>query len=272
MAKAIYEFRSYKEYLVSRAGGKRSRRGEKIAIAKAAGCQPTYVSQVLYGRAHLSLEQAERLNAHLHHTKEESLFFLLLVQKDRAGTKPLERFFQEQMDAILAKRLVFTERLGAKHVLSLADQATYYSSWQYAAVHIALTVPSLQTKNTLSAFFNITITRLSEVLDFLVGAGLAEESQGKFRTGSVEIRLGKDSPNIIKHHTNWRQQAIESLEREDLEDLHYSGVVSLTKESAVKVKNILLDAIRDYTEVVRAAKEEELCCLNVDFFNLKKRI
>lgn len=272
MAKQVFDCLSYKEYLIERVGGKRSRSGEKIALARAAKCQPTYVSQVLFGRAHISLEQADRMNEYLHHTKDEGLFFLLLVQKNRAGTKSLEKIFQDQMDSLLAKRLVLTERLGEKTKLSLENQATYYSSWQYAAVHIALTMPGLQVREKLAAFLNISPNRVNDILEFLLQVGLAQELEGIYKTGSAEIRLGKNSSNIIRHHSNWRQQAIESLERESLEDLHYSAVVSLSKEAIGKIKNILLDSIKECTEVIRPSPEENLFCVNVDFFNLDKRV
>ena len=269
---SIFEFKLYKDYLLSKTGDKHSRRGEKMAIAKSIGCQPTFISHILYKNAHLSLEQGEKLNRYFQHNKEESAFFLLLIQKDRAGTKSLEKFFQEQLDVILEKRLILTERLGTKNTLSLTEQATYYSSWQYAAVHVALSVPKLQNKNNLSRFLNISPKRIIEILDFLLKVGLAEEKNGHFISGRIETRLGKDSPNIIKHHSNWRNQAIESLEREEILDLHYSSVVSIDKVAAAKIKNILMESIKNYVSCVKHANEEEVYCLNMDLFLLNKQV
>jgi hypothetical protein len=82
--------------------------------------------------------------------------------------------------------------------------------------------------------------------------------------------LGNDSKNILKHHTNWRLQAAESLDREELKDLHYSGVVSLSAADATKVKNIFLESIKASQSVIKDSKEEELCAVIIDFFSLKK--
>lgn len=270
MSKSVFEFSHYKNYLEALVGPRSQRSGLRSSMAKALNCQPTYVSQVLYGNAHLSLEYGETLSDFLGHSREEKHFFLLLIQKDRAGTKALESFFNEELKTLLERRMVLTERLGAKGVLPQVQQAVYYSSWQYAAIHVALTIPELRTTTALSDFFNISKKRVGTVLDFLTTNGLASRKGAEYQVGQVQVRLGNSSPEIIKHHTNWRQQAIESLERETLSDLHYSGVVSISKKDAIKIKDQTLQFIQDSLRIIRDSKEEELYCLNIDFFNSGK--
>ncbi len=268
--KSLFSFSNYKSYLEAKTGAEGTRKGVKAAMAKSLSCQPTYISQVLHGKAHLSLEQAEILNGFFSHSKEEGFFFLVLVQKDRAGTKALREFFQEQIEEALRKRLVLTMRLGPKEVLSEVHQATYYSSWIYAAIHIALTIPELRTRESLASYFNLPVRRITEALDFLQLTGLVVVAKNGFEATKAQIRLGNDSKNILKHHTNWRLQAAEALDREQLADLHYSGVVSLSKSDVVKVKSIFLESIKDSQAVVRDSKEEELCAVVIDFFGLRK--
>jgi uncharacterized protein (TIGR02147 family) len=270
MEKNIYEFKTYKDYLRARAGQKGTRKGIKTALARLMNCQPTYLSQILHAHAHLSLEQAEKINSYFEHTKEESLFFLLLVQKDRAGTQTLTKHFQEQIDELLKKRLVITHRLGKGHALSPNDQSVYYSSWIFAAIHMALTIPALRTREAIGDYLHLPVRRVTEVLDFLVSIGLARVEKNSFLPGAKQIRLGNDSHNIIKHHTNWRNQAIDSLDREQISDLHYSGAVSLSKHDVIKIKNVLLDAIKSSQEIIKDSPEEELYSLNLDFFSLKR--
>lgn len=272
MNKSIFDFKDYKQYLITRTGGKRSRRGEKVAIATITGCQPTYVTQVLYSETHFSLEQAEKLNSYFHHNKNESEYFLMMVAKARAGTKSLEIFFQEKLDLLLKKRFILKERMGnSSKTLSEVEQSVYYSSWQYSAVHMALTIPQLQKKRALADFFNLATQRLSLILDFLVRHGLATNEGELYKTGETQIRLGNDSANIIKHHSNWRQQAIDSLEREKLNDLHYSGVASISQADLKLIKSKMLDLIKECAEVIKGSKEQELVCINMDFFNMNKK-
>lgn len=270
MKEKLFDFHSYKSYLRSRTGTRTQKNGVKAALARSLSCQPTYISQVLHGLAHFSLEQAEGANHFFAHTKEESRFFLLLVQKDRAGTKTLAQHFQDQIDEMLQRRLVIGLRLGPKKALNSEDQSIYYSSWLYAAVHIALTIPELRTRESLAKHLGAPAKRVSEVLEFLVAAGLASQNGSGFNVGTSHVRLGRDSHNILKHHANWRAQAVESLEREELQDLHYSGVVSLSTADVLRIKNVLMESIETAQSIVRSSNEEELCAINIDFFNLQR--
>lgn len=269
MAKSVFDFIDYKPYLRSVAG-EGVRKGVRMAMAKAIRSYPAFITQVLNGDAHLSLEQGEALCGFLTFGKEEREYFLLILLHSRAGTAPLKKHFRAQIDAIRARRLVLTERLGKAHVLSEEERARYYSSWLYIAVHIALSVPALQDKKALARHFQVRQGLVAEIVDFLLGAGLVvEKPGGGYAFGPTQIRLGNDSHHIFKHHTNWRNRAIESLERESLRDLHYSGVYSLTLADAEKIKDRLLEEIKACQQVLRESREEEVYAFCVDFFNLK---
>lgn len=269
MNQSLFNYENYKSYLADRLGGKSERRGLKSKVALALGCQPTYISQVLHGVADLSLEQADALNSFLGHTSEEAHFFMLMVQRDRAGTVSLKKYFDRAIDEELAKRLNLTKRLGTQNTLTKEDQTRYYSSWHYAAIHIALTIPTLRSVSALSQYFKISNSKTLSVLNFLTEKGLAVlHKDGRYLSGSNFIRLGNESPNIIRHHSNWRLSAISSLDREAPRDLHYSAVVSLSKKDVVKLKNKMLDEIKHMVAEIKDSKEEELYCYTLDFFSL----
>lgn len=268
---SMYNCVDYKVYLRSKAGEKTQRNGLKSAMAQHLGCQPGFISQVLNGDLHLNLEQVTLLNDFFSHTKEESHFFMLLVQKQKAGSKKLEKYFQSQIDEILNQRLVLTKRLGTSNTLNEADRAIYYSSWHYAAIHIALTIPELRQPESLAAHFRISLTKVHQVLEFLQTTGLAISGKDGFSSESSLTRLGNDSRSISKHHTNWRLQAIESLDQEDLLDLHYSAVVSLSEKDARDIKEKILEQIKSNINQIRESKEEKIYCYTIDFFNLNRR-
>jgi len=268
--KEIFEFKTYKEFLRVKTGPSTLRLGVKTAMAKALKCQPTYVSQVLNGTAHFSLEQGDLLSDFLGLINEEKHFFLLLLQRDRAGTKRLEQYFTDQIEQVLTRRLVLTNRLGKENSITPEHQSIYYSSWHYAAIHIALTIPELRQPAALARALGLPLKRISETLDFLCRTGLARQVDQKYILSKTTLRLGRDSHNILKHHTNWRTKAIESLDREEITDLHYSAVVSLGKEDVVKLKDHMLKFIAETIREVRNSKEEELYCYCIDFFDLTR--
>lgn len=267
---AVFDFDDYKAYLRSKVGGPHQKKGVKSAMARALGCQPTYVTHVLSGHANLSLEQAEAMNVFLAHTKEESQLFLLLVLRERSGTHTLKANFQEQIDAILANRLVLTKRLGQRNVLTEEQRAVFYSAWYFLAAQIGLTIPAWRTHEALGKHLGLSSARVAEVLQFLCEAGLAQKTGAQFFPTETQIRLGKDSHHILKHHTNWRVKAIESLEHESSHDMHYSSVLSLSEKDVARVKNLLLEQLKDNLKIVAESKEERLFGLNIDFYNLEK--
>jgi uncharacterized protein (TIGR02147 family) len=225
----------------------------------------------LNGKAHFSLEQAEKVSRFLGHTEDEREYFFVLSQRERAGTQDLERYFAEKIGQLLAKRQILIHRLGKEQTLSPENQSIYYSSWHYAAVHIATTIPSLRTRESISEFFNLPMKKTSDVVDYLVTTGLVIQSgSGSYEPGTSRVRLGNDSHNILKHHTNWRNQAIDSFDRETPFDLHYSGVLSISAEDKVKLKDMILDALKTQLAVADASKEEELYSYCIDFFSLKR--
>ncbi|MNL20680.1 hypothetical protein D3C87_1419380 [compost metagenome] len=211
------------------------------------------------------------LNDFFAHTKEESHFFILLVQKQKAGSKKVEKYFQSQIEEILNQRLVLTKRLGTSNTLSETDRAFYYSSWHFAAIHIALTIPELRQPEALAAHFRISLAKVHEVLEFLVTTGLVARGKGGYSSESTLTRIGNDSRSISKHHTNWRLQAIESLDQEELTDLHYSAVVSLSEKDVRDIKEKILEQIKNNINQIRESKEEKIYCYTIDFFNLKRK-
>lgn len=271
--KSIFEFKDYKAYLKYIESRRPQKgRGFRAEISRLVACQTAYISQVLNSHANFSLEQAQGINKLLLHTKEESRFFILLVEYGRAGTVDLRSHFLELMNEQIQKQLNLKERFKIKEVLSLEDQTTYYSEWAYAAVHIAVTISKLNSAEALADFYQLPKIKVQKILKFLLSAGLILESQPNvYSIGTARIHLGQDSALISKHHTNWRLQAMNSFERETERDLHYTSVVSLSHEDVLEIKAKLVKEIDAIKSIVKASKEETMCCFAMDFFSLNKK-
>jgi uncharacterized protein (TIGR02147 family) len=267
---SIFDHVDYKAYLCEalllRGGGKR---GERTRLAQAVRCQTAYVSHVLNGSAHFSLEQAEHINRFLGHGPDPSAYFLLMVQAARAGTATLRAHFTGQMRALAEHQFVLKERLQFKRTLTREDQMVFYSSWHYGAIHALVAVPGCGTERGVAARLNIPLERAAEVLQFLLSVGLVQRGeQGTYAVGTTHIHLEADSPMISKHHANWRLQAIQSLDRVPGRDLHYSSVISVSQADVARIKEILVTAIEDIRAVVKPSADEAGFCYCVDLFEL----
>lgn len=271
MRKTVFDFTDYKPYIHEKiSSAPHKGRGLKRKMAQHLGCQTAFVSQVLNQHVHFSLEQSIKLNDFWEHNKEESKFFLLLVQYQRAGSRDLSRFFKEEMEEILERRSNLKERLNIKDSLDETNQHIYYSAWTYAAVHILLSIPAYQTPKAISEHLRIPLKRIQEILDFLMQTGLAIQKRGKYEIGLTRIHLSKESVQIRRHHTNWRNQAIQSIDKNHPEDLHYSNALSMSHKDVPKVKEILIKAIEDCREIIKVSKEERLQVLTMDFFGINE--
>lgn len=89
---------------------------------------------------------------------------------------------------------------------------------------------------------------------------------------AVEVRgwdwLSGNPALIARDHCNWRLMAIRSYENQGDRDLHYSSVITLAEEDVARIKHLILKSLETCREVIRESKEETVCSLLVDFFEL----
>lgn len=267
MKQSIFEFKDYKKYLNDALDDlKKQGHASRSDLAKASQCQTAYVSQVLNGSADFSLEQADRINAFMGHSTEEGDFFFLLIQLGRAGSHSLKEYFQRQINRVHENRLELKNRLDVNKTLSKDNATQYYSQWYYSAIHVMLTIPEFQSKEKMAKYLRMSESRVAEVLEFLTSVGLATKTQGKYKIGTTRIHLPADSPMISKHHTNWRLNAIRSMERESLDDTHYSSVVTLSRADVMVIRSKIIEFIQEIKVIIRDSKEEEVHSFCLDFF------
>jgi uncharacterized protein (TIGR02147 family) len=265
----LFEFQEYKVYLNAWiASHPNGTRGVKSRIAEQARCHLAYISQVLSGPSHFSLEQADALQSLLEHGEEERHYFLLLVEFARAGTQSLAKHFERRIQKVLDQRTQLKNRFTDKKSLNTEDQSIYYSHWAYIAIHMAVLNSKYQTPGTIAKYFDLSVSKTAQILEFLTSVGLVKNVQGLFTPGEVRIHLAHDSPMISKHHTNWRIQAVKSLERETPQELHYSGVISVSLDDLPKVREAMIRALEGVRGIVKESKDETVYCYSVDLFGL----
>jgi uncharacterized protein (TIGR02147 family) len=263
-----FTFSDYRKYLEARMPIRGADRGLRARLAETLRCQNAFISRVIAGDAHFSLDHAIQVSDFLGHSELESEYFLLLVQESRASTQALTSFLRKKRAEILKKKDMFVEHLKVGEELSSEEKMTYYSSWHYAAMHVMITVPELQTVQALARHLHLPLIRVQQVLDFLESAGLAQLNGDKYSTGKSRIHLGKGSPMLPKHHTNWRMRAIQALDQAQGRDFFYSGPVSFSQENIEVIRRKLFKLLEETEPVFQNSKEECAYCLNIDFFHL----
>ncbi len=269
MKLSIFEYKDYKRFIRDWIDqSPQQGRGLRTKLAEALGCQTAFVTHVLSGEYHFSLEQAEACARWMGLEESELDFFFQLILLQRAGTKNLQKHFERQISQKREQQTLLKKRVNIPETLSNEDQQIYYSEWTYATLHMAVLIPELQTLEGLQSRFAIPPAKLRSTLDFLVNRGLIAFEKGRFKSLKPVLHLEVESPLIKLHHTNWRLRAIDTIDRKSFENLHYSGVISLSKEDYEWVREKLSQLLKQVVERLKNSPDEKLACLNFDWFEI----
>ena len=268
MSFSVFDYTDYKKYLSARLPTRGGQRGLRAKLAHALRCQAAYVSQVLHSATHFSLEHSILIDRFLEHGREESQYFILLVHQGRAGSKDLRDYYGRQIAELRKKRELVAERIPSGDRLPKESAMTYYHRWYYSAIHVLLLISRFQKREALAERLHLPLSTVSEAVDFLLRAGLCEETSGRLRATHRRLHLAGDNIILSQHHVNWRVQALSSLDRRDERELHYAGPLALTEENMAAIKTVLLGAIEETERIVTNPGEEEAFCVVLDLFRV----
>jgi len=266
--KSLFLYKNYKEYLIWKLQSFSKRVGSRRRLAQAINCQATYITQVLNGQAHFTLEQAHSINDYLGHNESESHFFLLLVQLERSGTISLKNYFRNQILEINKNRELLATHLNKKNSLTIEQQTQYYSSWQYSAIHIALSLIEKPPLDQLSLRLGIPLERVNYIIQSLIEMGLIIMTEKGYQLSQNDTFIGQNSLHLARHHSSWRIQAINNIEKGKVQDLHYTAVYSLSRDDRERLKENIIALIQKNLKIVHSSPEESLFIFTADFFEL----
>ena len=268
--KTVFEFDSYKDYLRSLLKREDSR-GLLSKLAAAAECQRPYLSKVLQidSNVHLTPDHMFGICEYLQLTELESDGLKLLLEKERASQVKYRQSLQKRLIALKEQYLNLKKQLGKEQISTGEDAASfYYSYWLYSALHIAVSIPSLQTALALARRFLLPEETIIYHLKKLEKLSLVKEHKNKWQWQSGDIHLSKDSYLVFPIHINWRNQAVQNLSLRQSDSIHYSVVQSLSHEDCESLRIIMADLIKRFQKIATPSKSEELVCFNLDFFKV----
>jgi uncharacterized protein (TIGR02147 family) len=268
---AMYDFDDYRAYLRAHLDSLPNRgRGEINRIAQHAGVHPSLVSQVLSDSKNFSLEQAQLIAEYLGLTTQETEYFLLLVQVHRAGTEKLRTYFRTKLLQLHQASIEINQRVRQDRQLSEEEKSIFYSHWLYAAIWLLTSIEPGKSLDDVSVHFQIARDRANEILQFLVSTQLCLFENGRFRMGPQSIHLARGSVHLTKHHTNWRLRSIEMSDKVAAEELMYTAPISLSKADFKKIRGRLADVIKEVTDQAIKSQAEDIACVNIDFFWIRR--
>ena len=262
----IFSYLDYKSYITDLISVNAATRGYQSRLAKGAGCQRSYLSQVINGNLNLTLEQACGLTNFWELNEFESEYFLDLVSLGKAGTPSLKKRLTSRLEKTKIQAENLSNRIKSNQ-LEIAARQLYYSAWYWSAIHIALSIPEMNRSQKIADYLGLSGDLVNEVLAGLQDIGLAKNEMGTWQLILGSMHLPKDSPLITMHHNNWRQRAMLKMQPSDYQ-CNFSSAFTMSTQDYELLKKMVLDFIERMSQLVRESPPVELYCMNLDLFPL----
>lgn len=266
----IYEFNNYKEYLnnwisIQPNGG----HGILSKLAKELNVHTTLLSHTIRGEKDLTIEQAYSIGEFIGLGEDESDYFILLVQIERAGHHGLKNKLRKDLKKMKSKSQNIVTRVRTDMSLSTSEKAEFYSSWLYSAIRQLASIEQFQSRSALMGAFDIRRDELNRTLDFLIKTGLCVAADENVKIGPSNTHLEAQSPFVYNHHKNWRLKAIEKHNNMSNEDLMYTAPFTISNSDFGLLREKIIQFIEQFIKTADKTKNERLACLNIDLFFVK---
>ncbi|MEC9281460.1 MAG: TIGR02147 family protein [Bdellovibrionota bacterium] len=272
MEKGIFDFkicRKFLEYYIESLP-KRGR-GFPRKLAKAIDVSPVVISQVLSGARMFTTEQAFATADFLDLSPLEKDYFMAIVNKERAGTKALSQYYNEQASIALGKHSEIQNRIKNTKELDDNVKAIYYSEWYYSAIKLIVCNPEVNTAEDIAEVLPIPLQRIREVLQFLEEYQLIAKNGTSYSWKASSTHVPASSPLVNRHHQNWRVRAANNMlrEKDNTEEIFFTSPMIIDGACAVKLRERILNFISSSQKLTTEAPSDKLFCLNIDLFEVK---
>ncbi|MGE0173222.1 MAG: DUF4423 domain-containing protein [Oligoflexales bacterium] len=265
----IYQFEDYKSFILKKIEENTHIKGYRSALANAAGCGKSFLSQALNSSVQLTLDHGAGLCAFWNLDDARTDFFLDLMNLERAATLVLKKRIEKRLKTARTESKQLVSRSAQEMNLSAGlKEAIYYSSWHYAAVHTLTAVPGYQKPPAIAQRLDLPTLLVERTLRDLAAIGLVESKGNLWTVKGASIHLPKESPLSSINQTSWRNQAMRHLGVRPYDGIHYSALFALSRADATKLHNHFNEAIAHALKVVEPSHEEELFCLNLDYWSV----
>lgn len=217
------------------------------------------------------MEQAFRVAQYFRLKAEEEDYFLKLVEYERCGDAGYKQRLKSQLVALKNQLENFNKRLNVPSLDAFGNSdvaLSYYSSWHWTAIHMAVGIPEYQTPRAIGIRLGLSEEFVLRSLHRLKEFGLVKEQRGKWVMAVSDVHLSGMSPLHSVQHRNWQARASLKAQDPTHDGLNYSVVASISRRDFEKVKDLLLASIDDCHRIVRPSPSEELVCLCLDFFRV----
>ncbi len=237
-------------------------RGGVKFCAEIAGCQPSYLSQVLNGDVHLTSDHLLRLCRQKSLSDDKIDFLFLLYNRDRAGSEEAIRYFSTRIEDAKNSARSISAIVKSEGDLTDHQKYTYFSDWMISAVHLACSFTRPLAPEEISLKIGKTEEQVHHVLELLSDMGLVESQNGIWRHTGKSIHVPNDSLFFKLNHQNWRQYATDMVKQQirpsESNSINYSSVFTLSKKNLELVRSQILELVKLQRETIFSSEVDEV--------------
>lgn len=265
---SIFSFKSYRKFLNEWIIAQEQPRGLMKKLAEAARCETSHMSRALSGQLELTPDQSFRLAKFLRLTEAEQKYFLKLVDYERSGDAEFKKIMEAELNSMIEAQQNLAQRFQTSEMIMEGKEMLYYSSWHWSAIHIIVSIPEFQNVEAIAQRLGLAENFVQQSLIALQTLGLVKQEGSKWKNTTEHIHLSKSSPMNSVQNSNWRQRAVLKTQDPHESGLHYTVVQTLSREDFEKIRELFFKSLDQYRAIANPSKEEELICLNIDFFKV----
>jgi uncharacterized protein (TIGR02147 family) len=262
----IYKYKDYRKLLRDRI--QMEGRGAHGRMAEAARCQSSYLSQVLSGSSQLTAEQAFAIASTWGLDPDGLDYVTGLVQLDRSATHEFRLHWQNKLTSLARRKEQLSERISTNRTLTGEEQAKYYATWFYPAIHTLASIPKFRSVASLATRLNLTRDTIARAANDLAAMGLVSFEGEAIVT--IEHNVHSQSSGLmVSHHNVWRNIANQRLQdRTPGSNYHYTALYGLSENDVSRLKDVIAEFIRQTRDIVAPSTEETAVCLALDLFEV----
>lgn len=264
-----FDHSSYRAFLDRVCATEGKSRGFRAGLARAAGCQPSYLSQALNGKVHLTEDHLAGIGAHLSLRPEETDYLLLLLRLEKAGTEKLRQHLKARAAEAKKEGQAMKTKVKAKEPrLSEKDLGTYAASWIPGAVHLLTSDPAHQGADAIARRLSLPAGKVHETLHFLERAGLVQRGPKGWSYLPGSLHIPKASPWHASLQASRRELADRSVALGREGSLHFSSVFTVSRADLEELRRIAEKMIEGSHKVIGESGTEALAAICIDLFEV----
>lgn len=259
----IFEYSDYRSY-INKQLESADKTGGRSRLAKAAGCNPSWMTRALAGEVQLTPDQTFGIAQYFRLNEEESDYLLLLVELERSASSAFKKRIENKLKALAKKANTLSSSVKTDSEVLEIDRAIYYSSWIYAALHVACMIRGYSIEE-LHQTFHLSNQVIQRTLSDLKKMGLVYDKSGQWFATSKSVHLDTEHPMAQVGHASWRNFTIQKIQA-CRGNFHYSAIHCLSQKDIEKIQKKLKAMILECRNVIEDSKSEKLAVFCLDWY------